>query len=70
LVTIGQNNMRASQARLSTNILADQAVEYFEGDYDLEEQYHTMLDGNVFFFVRSKQLLMSPPQENGTSTFL
>ncbi|KAG6914160.1 hypothetical protein DXG01_002012, partial [Tephrocybe rancida] len=45
LVTIGLNNLRASQARLSTNDLADQAVEYFEGDYDIETQYHTLLDG-------------------------
>ncbi|KAG6830103.1 hypothetical protein H0H87_009267 [Tephrocybe sp. NHM501043] len=45
LVTVGLNNLRASQARLSTNILADQAVEYFEGDFDLETQYHQLLDG-------------------------
>ncbi|KAG6864856.1 hypothetical protein C0991_006757 [Blastosporella zonata] len=45
LVTVGLNNLRASQARLSTNELADRAVAYFEGDYLLEEQYHTMLDG-------------------------
>ncbi|KAG6826018.1 hypothetical protein H0H92_001436 [Tricholoma furcatifolium] len=45
LVTVGQNNLRASQARLSTNDLADQAVVYFEGDYDLELEYHSILDG-------------------------
>ncbi|KAG6914405.1 hypothetical protein DXG01_000549, partial [Tephrocybe rancida] len=32
-------------SHLSTNDLADQAVEYFEGDYDIETQYHTLLDG-------------------------
>ncbi|KAG6856193.1 hypothetical protein H0H87_006733 [Tephrocybe sp. NHM501043] len=45
LVTVGLNNLRASQARLSTNDLADKAVEYFEGDFDLETQYHQLLDG-------------------------
>ncbi|KAF9529105.1 hypothetical protein CPB83DRAFT_283981 [Crepidotus variabilis] len=41
----GQNNMRASQARLSTNQLADQVEEYFEKDFDIEQQYHNLLDG-------------------------
>ncbi|KAF5375395.1 hypothetical protein D9615_007918 [Tricholomella constricta] len=45
LVTAGMNNMRASQARLSTNALADQAEKYFEQDFDLEDQYHSLLDG-------------------------
>ncbi|KAG6872327.1 hypothetical protein C0995_010748 [Termitomyces sp. Mi166 len=29
----------------STNALADQAVEYFEADFDLETEYHSILDG-------------------------
>ncbi|KAG8897350.1 hypothetical protein FRC01_011368, partial [Tulasnella sp. 417] len=44
-VTAGKNNLFASQARISTNDLADLAEKLFEADYDLEHQYHTMLDG-------------------------
>jgi hypothetical protein len=39
------NNLRAQQARLSTNDLADEVQSLFESDYDLEYEYHTMLDG-------------------------
>ncbi|KAJ3733166.1 hypothetical protein DFJ43DRAFT_995830 [Lentinula guzmanii] len=45
LVFAGQNNLRASQARLSTNDLADQVQQLFEKDYDLEVEYHSILDG-------------------------
>ncbi|KAH9476877.1 hypothetical protein JR316_0010793 [Psilocybe cubensis] len=45
LITAGQNNMRASQARLSTNQLADTVEQLFEHDFDIETQYHTILDG-------------------------
>lgn len=45
LISAGLNNLRASQARLSTNDLADQVQDLFETDYDLEVQYHTLLDG-------------------------
>lgn len=41
----GLNNLRASQARLSTNALADQVEAAFEQDYDYENEYHTMLNG-------------------------
>ncbi|KAG8956849.1 hypothetical protein FRC04_000327 [Tulasnella sp. 424] len=44
-VTAGKNNLFASQARISTNDLADSAEKLFEADYDLEHQYHTMLNG-------------------------
>ena len=46
----GMNNLRASQARLSTNPLADQVESAFETDYDLEHEYHTILDGTLFGF--------------------
>ncbi|KAF4611503.1 hypothetical protein D9613_003870 [Agrocybe pediades] len=45
LVAAGQNNLRASQARLSTNQLADTVEQLFEKDFDFETQYHTMLNG-------------------------
>ncbi|KAF8064309.1 hypothetical protein FPV67DRAFT_1672029 [Lyophyllum atratum] len=45
LITAGMNNMRASQARLSANALADQAEKFFEQDFDIETQYHQLLDG-------------------------
>jgi hypothetical protein len=45
LILAGQNNLRASQARLSTNSLADQVETLFEHDFDLETEYHSLLDG-------------------------
>ncbi|KAF9074379.1 glycoside hydrolase family 115 protein [Rhodocollybia butyracea] len=45
LIFAGQNNLRASQARLSTNELAEQVQELFEKDHDLEVEFHTLLDG-------------------------
>ncbi|KAK7447068.1 hypothetical protein VKT23_014280 [Stygiomarasmius scandens] len=45
LITTGRNSMRASQAFLSTNQLADTAENLFEHDFDLEEDYHSILDG-------------------------
>ncbi|KAK0237297.1 hypothetical protein EDD85DRAFT_908116 [Armillaria nabsnona] len=45
LISAGLNNLRASQARLSTNNLADQVQDFFDFDYELETEYHTLLDG-------------------------
>ncbi|KAJ6476888.1 hypothetical protein C8R45DRAFT_906591 [Mycena sanguinolenta] len=45
MIAAGQNNLRASQARLSANALADLVETLFENDFDLETQYHTLLDG-------------------------
>lgn len=45
LISAGLNNLRASQARLSTNDVADQVQEFFDFDYELETEYHTLLDG-------------------------
>lgn len=44
-IASGMNNLRASQARLSTNDLATQVESLFAQDYDLEVQYHQLLDG-------------------------
>ena len=44
-ISAGINNMRASQARFSTNDLADQVEQLFAQDYDLETQYHQLLNG-------------------------
>ncbi|KDQ08247.1 glycoside hydrolase family 115 protein [Botryobasidium botryosum FD-172 SS1] len=44
-ISAGLNNLYASQARLSTNNLADQVQALFESDYDLEDQYHKLLSG-------------------------
>ena len=41
----GLNNLHASQARLSTNNLADEVEKLFELDYDIELEYHHLLDG-------------------------
>ncbi|KAG8891140.1 hypothetical protein FRB99_003830, partial [Tulasnella sp. 403] len=43
-ITVGKNNLYASQARYSTNVLADAAEELFKNDYTLEKQYNTMLN--------------------------
>lgn len=43
----GLNNLRASQARLSTNALADQVESLFADDWELENRYHTILDGKL-----------------------
>ena len=51
LISAGMNNLRASQARLSTNNLADLVQELFENDYDFEVQYHTMLDGKTYLWI-------------------
>ncbi|EKM75377.1 hypothetical protein AGABI1DRAFT_132277 [Agaricus bisporus var. burnettii JB137-S8] len=45
LWNIGMNNLRSSQAFLSTNDYADTAEELFEHDWDFENDYHTLLDG-------------------------
>lgn len=44
-ITAGINNMRAFQARLSANDYADQVEQLFEQDYDLEQEYHSILNG-------------------------
>ncbi|KAL5525645.1 hypothetical protein ACEPAG_6981 [Sanghuangporus baumii] len=41
----GMNNLRSSQGRLSTNNLADEVEDLFTQDYNIEAQYHTILDG-------------------------
>lgn len=46
-VAAGVNNMRATQARLSANGYADMVEELFDEDYNLELQYHTLLDGKL-----------------------
>ncbi|CAE6342716.1 unnamed protein product [Rhizoctonia solani] len=53
---VGKNNLYASQARLSTNDLADQATQLFESDYDLEAQYHALLDGKWDHFMDQTHL--------------
>ncbi|KAF7321993.1 GH115-C domain-containing protein [Mycena kentingensis (nom. inval.)] len=45
MIKAGQNMLRASQARQSANDLADEVEKLFEHDFDLEVQYHTLLDG-------------------------
>ena len=50
-ITQGMNALRASQARLSTNNLASQVEELFEKDYDLEVEYHSLLDGEPHSFI-------------------
>ena len=44
-ISSGINNLRASQARLSANGFANQTMDLFAQDFDLENEYHTILDG-------------------------
>ncbi|KAF8900162.1 hypothetical protein CPB84DRAFT_1847412 [Gymnopilus junonius] len=44
-VAAGKNNLRASQAFLSTNQYADSVEQLFENDFTFEQQYHSLLDG-------------------------
>ncbi|KXN92531.1 hypothetical protein AN958_05386 [Leucoagaricus sp. SymC.cos] len=50
LVNVGMNNLRSSQAFLSTNQFADKAEELFEHDWDFENEYHTMLDDLGYYY--------------------
>ncbi|KAF8751462.1 hypothetical protein RHS01_08171 [Rhizoctonia solani] len=54
--TVGRNNLYASQARLSTNDLADQAVKIFDSDWELEDQYHKLLGGKWDHFMDQTHL--------------
>ena len=44
-ISAGINNLRASQARLSANNYANLTEALFDQDYDLELQYHHLLNG-------------------------
>jgi hypothetical protein len=44
-ISAGMNNLRASQAKLSANDYGKQVEDLFERDYDLEDEYHKLLDG-------------------------
>ncbi|KAF9014394.1 hypothetical protein BDZ89DRAFT_1046588 [Hymenopellis radicata] len=44
-IAAGLNNLRSSEAFLSTNALADRVQDLLDIDYELETQYHTLLDG-------------------------
>jgi hypothetical protein len=41
----GLSNLRASQARLSANLYAEQTIEMFDHDFDFEAEYHSLLGG-------------------------
>lgn len=59
----GMNNLRSTQARLSTNNLADQVQDLFAQDYDIENQYDELLDGKwkqyVLLCLYAKSTLIS-----------
>ena len=44
-IAAGINQLRVSQARLSANQYANQVMQLFAEDYDIELDYHTILDG-------------------------
>ncbi|KZV74317.1 glycoside hydrolase family 115 protein [Peniophora sp. CONT] len=44
-ISAGINNLRSLQGRLSANDYAEKTLDFFEHDYDIELEYHTMLDG-------------------------
>ncbi|PPQ73060.1 hypothetical protein CVT26_014652 [Gymnopilus dilepis] len=61
-VAAGKNNLRASQAFLSTNQLADKTQQLFENDFTFEEQYHALLNGTL---VRNSSILRCGSTEIG-----
>lgn len=44
-VTLGRNNLYARQRRNTANKLAREALELFEADYSLSEEFHSLLNG-------------------------
>jgi len=54
LIAAGQNNLRVTQARLSANGLADEVETLFENDFDLETQYHSLLNGKKSRYRRGR----------------
>ena len=70
-ISQGFNQIRAQQARLSTNVMAQQVQDLFNTDYDLENEYHTMLDGEsmwsiivnrcLFILLRQMEPVSGPP---------
>lgn len=50
-ISAGINNLRASQARLSANDYFDEVQKFFEDDYALEVDYHSILNGMSFDLV-------------------
>ncbi|KAK0237300.1 hypothetical protein EDD85DRAFT_837135 [Armillaria nabsnona] len=61
LISAGLNNLRASQARLSTNNLADQVQDFFDFDYELETEYHTLLDDIGYYYWQQPMMNSMPP---------
>ncbi|KAK0189365.1 glycoside hydrolase family 115 protein, partial [Armillaria mellea] len=61
LISAGLNNLHASQARLSTNNLADQVQEFFDIDYELETEYHTLLDDIGYYYWQQPMMDSMPP---------
>ncbi|KAL5525075.1 hypothetical protein ACEPAF_8944 [Sanghuangporus sanghuang] len=61
----GMNTLRASQARLSTNDLAGQVEELFAQDYELEDWYHSILDGALVSLLTKTRKGLDIPQANG-----
>jgi hypothetical protein len=57
-ISSGLSALRASQARISANQYADQVEDLFEQDYQLEQQYHQLLDGTPFLRVVVESVLM------------
>ncbi|KAH6897655.1 hypothetical protein BKA70DRAFT_1528898 [Coprinopsis sp. MPI-PUGE-AT-0042] len=45
IINAGLNNLRASQASQTANTYADTVEKLFDKDYDIEQDYHTLLGG-------------------------
>lgn len=44
-ITLGKNQLYARQRRSSTNLWARRVLEFFNADFDLSEEYHSLLEG-------------------------
>lgn len=62
----GINNWRASQARVSANNYAAEVESLFEADYDLELEYHSLLNGELVSSPFTRSLDICGLQGSGT----
>lgn len=58
-IASGINNLRVSQARLSANDYATQVEQLFDMDYQIETEYHQLLDGKWDQYVSIEANLLS-----------
>ena len=69
-INSGLNQMRASQARLSANNLAQSVESDFETDFDLETQYHSLLNGKWNHMMDQTHVMYAYWQQPQANTYV